>query len=90
MAKQFDNTNSFTLFKNNKKTQDSHSDYNGTVNIDGVEYWLNGWIREPKSGGQKFIGGSIKPKQGGGQKTAQSRKPEPDNEPFGDDSDVPF
>ena len=59
----YDNSNTFSLFKNTDKKSDKHADYNGTVNIDGVEYWLNGWIREPKSGGAKFIGGSVKPKE---------------------------
>ena len=83
----YDNTNTFTLFKNNKKTQDSHADYNGSVNIDGVEYWINGWIREPKSGGQKFIGGTVRPKEGG-QKSPQKQRPAPqDDDPF---ADTPF
>jgi hypothetical protein len=48
------------LFKNNRKTEERHSDYAGTATIEGVEYWLNAWIREGKNG--KFMGLSFKSK----------------------------
>jgi hypothetical protein len=35
--------NSGSLFQNNKKTEDTHSDFNGKVNIDGKLYWINMW-----------------------------------------------
>jgi uncharacterized protein (DUF736 family) len=58
---EFDNTNRGSLFKNDKKSQDTHADYNGSVNVEGVEYWLNAWIKESKSG-SKFMSLSLKPK----------------------------
>jgi hypothetical protein len=57
----YDNTNRWTLNKNDRKAQDNHPDYKGQINIDGVEYWLDGWIKEGANG--KFISGSIKPKE---------------------------
>ncbi len=56
---QRDNTG--TLFKNNRKTEPNHSDYNGTMKIDGIEYWLNAWVKDGARG--KFFSLSIKPKQ---------------------------
>lgn len=49
------------LFKNNRKTQETHSDYAGSITINGQEFWLNGWVKEGQNG--KFIGGTIKAKQ---------------------------
>ena len=57
----YDNTNRWTLNKNAEKEQDTHADYKGKINVDGVEYWLNGWIKDGPNG--KFISGTIKPKE---------------------------
>ena len=58
----YDNTNTGALFVNDKKQTDTHPDRTGSINIDGVEYWLNGWIKTSKSGAQ-FLSLSVKPKQ---------------------------
>jgi hypothetical protein len=57
---QYDNTNRFALFKNTNKRDDKDADYSGSVNIDGREFWLNGWIKEGAKG--KFFSGTVKPK----------------------------
>ena len=57
---EYDNTNRGVLFKNEDKAQETHSDYQGTINVDGVEYWLNAWIKTGKKG--KFMSLSVKPK----------------------------
>jgi uncharacterized protein (DUF736 family) len=57
----YDNTNTFIISKNQRKEKDTHPDYTGNVNVDGAEFWLNGWIRT-KQDGTKFISGSIKAK----------------------------
>jgi len=60
----YDNTNSGALFKNKKKESDNHPDYQGSINVDGVEYWLSAWIKTMKSDTtQKFMSLSIKPKE---------------------------
>lgn len=57
----YDNTNRWTLNKNDRKEKDTHPDYKGSLNVDGVDYWIDGWIKEGANG--KFISGSLKPKQ---------------------------
>ena len=59
---EFDNTNRGSLFKNDKKEQDSHADYNGSINIEGTEFWINAWVKESKKDGKKFFSLSVKPK----------------------------
>lgn len=60
---EYDNTNKGSLFRNNKKEEDRHPDYNGSINVEGTEYWLNAWIKESKKDGTKFFSLSVKEKQ---------------------------
>lgn len=58
---QYDNTNRGALFKNDRKEKDSHPDYKGSINVDGVDYWLSAWLKEGQKG--KFFSMSIQPKE---------------------------
>jgi hypothetical protein len=60
MSQQYDNTNRWVLFKNDRKTKDTHPDYSGTLNVDGVEYFLDAWVKDGAKG--KFFSGSVKRK----------------------------
>ena len=42
---EYDNTNRGAIWKNDKKETDRHPDFNGSINIEGVEYFLSGWKR---------------------------------------------
>lgn len=57
---EYDNTNRGVLFKNDRKESDKHADYRGSINVAGVDYWLDAWIREGQKG--KFMSLSVKPK----------------------------
>ena len=58
----FDKTNTATLSKNLKKEQPNHSDYKGSINLNGVEHWFDAWIKEGNNG--KFLSCKIgKPKE---------------------------
>lgn len=56
----YDNTNRGALFKNDRKQQDNHPDYTGSINVGGVEYWLSAWLKDGNKG--KFFSMSVKPK----------------------------
>ena len=49
------------LFKNDRKQQDNHADYQGTCTIGGVEYYMNAWLKDGVNG--KFMSFSFKPKK---------------------------
>jgi hypothetical protein len=84
----YDNTNRWTLNKNDRKEKDSHPDYKGSLNVDGVDYWIDGWIKEGANG--KFISGSLKRKEARRVDPATSGFPTTDAYPVGIDDDVPF
>ena len=69
MTQQFDNKNSGALFKAKDQPTDKHPGYTGSINVDGKEYWLAGWVKESKAG-QKYFSLSVKPKE------AKEEKPE--------------
>jgi hypothetical protein len=83
----YDNTNKGVLFKNKDKQTDNHPDYNGSINIDGVEYWLSSWVNTDKNG-NKYMSlsrGNAKDNQPGGQGERNDQPHE-----GGGDEDVPF
>jgi hypothetical protein len=41
---------------------DKDRDYSGSLNVDGTDYWISGYVRTSKSG-KKYLSLSIKPKQ---------------------------
>lgn len=58
---EYDNRNRGALFKNDRKAPGTKQpDYRGTIDVDGVEYELAGWVRESKKG-VKFLSLSVKP-----------------------------
>jgi hypothetical protein len=89
----FDRTNRGALFKNDRKTKDTQPGYTGTLNVDGVEYFLDAWVKEGQKG--KFFSVSVKRKeQQPAAAPAPSRAPAPAPRPssgFDDMSDdIPF
>jgi hypothetical protein len=52
---QYDNTNSGTLFKNDKGDNDKRPEYKGKIDINGVEYNLSAWVKVMKDGTGKFL-----------------------------------
>ena len=58
----YDNTNSGILSRNDRKEQPNHPDFKGQINVNGVDYWLSGWVKERNDKTGKFFSLSVKPK----------------------------
>ena len=86
----YDNNCRGVLFKNDRKTEgDKKPEYTGSLNVDGVEFFLDAWLKVGKSGA-KFMSVSVKRKDK--QTTAApAAKPAPAGSGFDDMSDdIPF
>lgn len=83
----YDNTNRGTLGKNQRREKDTHPEYTGQIDIDGVGYWLSAWVKEGQNG--KFFSLSVKPKEA--KPMARAPAPAPSKGGFDDMSDdIPF
>ena len=82
----FDNTNRGTIAKNAHKTEDKHPDIAGTVNVEGKDFWINGWLKKNSRDGSSFYSLTVKPKQErAAEIVRQSREPVEDDGDF-----IPF
>ena len=88
----YDNTNRGVLFKNDRQTKETQPGYTGSLNVDGVEYFLDAWLKEGQKG--KFFSVSVKRKDKQAAAPARAPAPAPALRPssgFDDmDSDIPF
>lgn len=61
---EYDNTNRGQIWGNDKKETDKHPDFTGSLNVNGVEYWVSAWKRKeganPKAPALSF---TVKPKE---------------------------
>ena len=64
------------LFRNKDKdpAKENDRDYQGSVNVEGVDYWISGWIKESDKAG-KYMTLSLKPKN----EAVAEKKPEFDD-----------
>jgi hypothetical protein len=59
-----DNTNRGAIWKNDDKQEDRHPDFKGSLNVDGVDYWVSAWKRkEGASAKSPALSFSVKPKE---------------------------
>ena len=84
---QYDNSNRGAIFRNEDKQQDNHPDYKGSLNVNGVDLWVSGWLKTSDKTGKKFLSLSVKPKDAAPVKQASK----PKSSGFDDmNDDVPF
>ena len=80
----YDNTNRGSIWKNDKKDTDRHPDFTGSLNVEGVEYWVSAWKRRPDANPKApALSFSIKPKD-------ERREPAPAKQDDFDNQDIPF
>ncbi len=59
----YDPTNKGTIARNKNKTEPTHSDLKGQINIEGVDYWIDGYERKNSKDGSTFYSLKATPKQ---------------------------
>ncbi len=60
---EFDNTNRGSIWKNDRKENDKHPDFTGSLNVGGVEFWVSAWKRKEGAAAKApALSFSIKPK----------------------------
>ena len=92
----YDNTNSGIMYRNENRKTDKHPEFTGSINVDGVDYWLSGWVNEGKQGGKmegkKYFSLKLNPKEqrapASGGSTYQSRSGSYASDDF--EGDIPF
>lgn len=91
---EYDKNLTGLISKNERKTDDKHPDIKGQCEIDGVQYWVDGWAKTRNIDGGKFYSLRFKRKD-----AAPVQRPAPAPAPrqaassggFEDmDSDIPF
>lgn len=90
--------NNFTgiISKNERKATEKHPDIKGQCEIDGVQYWVDGWAKTRNSDGGKFYSLAFKRKDAAKSAPAKAEPPQHMGKPGGntgfDDmsDDVPF
>ena len=60
----YDNTNRGSIWKNDKKDTEKHPDFTGTLNVNGVEFWVSAWKRKADASEKTpALNFSVKPKE---------------------------
>lgn len=85
----FDNKMKGVLFNcQDKKRTETDRDYNGSCEIEGVEYWISSWINtagpNAKKPGQKYMALQFEAKE------SKEEPVKPAYAPPSDDDDIPF
>jgi len=55
---EYNNNNRGAIFKNDRKEKDTHPDYRGKINVDGVDKEISLWVKQSKDG-KSFFSASI-------------------------------
>jgi hypothetical protein len=80
---EYNNENRGALFKNERRDDEKFPHYKGSLNVEGVDFWISAWLKESKDGA-KFMSLSIKAKDQKEAKQPTKRSPKDFDE------DAPF
>ena len=84
-----------SMFPNTRKEKETHPDYNGSIRIDGKDYWLSCWNKEGANGpwfsfAFKVKDGAPPPSRANDGRPATASKTQAAAGRDFDDSDIPF
>jgi hypothetical protein len=80
--KQYDNTNRGAIFVNDRKQRENQPDRTGTLNVEGTEYFISGWLKKDRNG-NSFMSLSVTKKE----QQPEQQRPVDDIDP---NEEVPF
>jgi hypothetical protein len=85
---EYDNTNKGMMARADNRKTDKHPEFTGSLNVEGVDYWVSAWVNDGKPGGKmegkKFFSIKINRKEGG----SMTGRPAGDSSFVSDD--IPF
>lgn len=55
MQKKYDDTNRGHLHREDDKRNPKAPDYSGSLNVEGVDYRIAGWVKESTKTGKRFV-----------------------------------
>lgn len=92
MKVAYDTHNTGVLFVNDKKDTERHPDWQGHINVAGVDYWISAWNKQSRAGNE-FISLAVREKQPRGKPQPQAPESTTDspnsvNPDF--DDEIPF
>lgn len=71
---EYDNTNRGSIWRNEKREKDTHPDFTGSLNVNGVEYWVSAWKRKEGAAAKApALSFSVKPKEDQPQQSISQR-----------------
>lgn len=85
MSQQYDNNLTGVLFVNDRQGNEKRPDWKGSLEVDGVHFWVSGWIRQSARG--ELISLKLEKKE------QQASRPAPPPAPAAapaDPGDIPF
>lgn len=78
------------LFRNEQKEAETHADYQGTLTLNGQEYWLNAWKNTAKGSGKQYLGVTVKLKQKQNAAPQARQQAQQKTQDMDFDDDIPF
>lgn len=87
----YDNTNRGAMWPNNDKASEKHPDFKGSLNADGIEYWVSGWKRKANANpAAPAIAFTIESKQKDRVLHREDKREPPTPVDYSFDDDLPF
>lgn len=77
----FDDSNSGSISKNDKKTDAKHPDFKGSIKVNGEEFWISGWNKKGQYG--PFVSLQVQRKDESSKSKPKPKKDEEEEESEG-------
>lgn len=95
MNKQYDNTNRGYLFINDQQGNPKRPQYQGSINVAGLDYNISAWIKKSQKNGKEYYSLRVESKdayksRGGGLKKAEPKPQRTMTEDNWSDLETPF